>query len=48
MLLPVQNDLNACHIASNVGRILTDFKNTTLTSLYVIQNTVVCNIPLLR
>ena len=28
--------------------ILTDFKNATLTSLYIFQNTVVCKIPLLR
>ena len=28
--------------------ILTDFKNATVTSLYIFQNTVVCKIPLLR
>ena len=27
--------------------ILTDFKNATVTSLYISQNTVVCKIPLL-
>ena len=27
--------------------ILTDFKNATLNSLYIFQNTVVCKIPLL-
>ena len=27
--------------------ILTDFKNATVTSLYIFQNTVVCTIPLL-
>ena len=29
-------------------KILTDFKNATLTSLYIFQNTVVCKIALLR
>ena len=28
--------------------ILTDFKNATLSSIYIFQNTVVCKIPLLR
>ena len=28
--------------------ILTDFKNATVTSLYIFQNTVICKIPLLR
>ena len=31
-----------------IRNILTDFKNATLTSLYVFQNTVVCKIPLIR
>ena len=40
-----QAHLNSC---SEKPNILTDFKNATLTSLYIFQNTVVCKIPLLR
>ena len=31
-----------------IEAILTDFKNATLTSLYIFQNTVVCKISLLQ
>ena len=35
-------------LVSCIVTILTDFKNATLTSLYIFQKKVVCKIPLLR
>ena len=39
--------INMPHYSGSIYDILTDFKNATVTSLYISQNTVVCKIPLL-